>query len=165
MTNVILHKEASPESTPIAHTELKQKPEDVITPSVVEIYPGQSMPVILFNPLAYERNHVAHLIVNTPNVQVVDAEGRKVECQINPVWKSNTEIATDRYELYFMASIPPLGFETYFVEHSTEMPEVPDILVWTGVRSETSTSDFLGKSIFIIFSKYIRLVYSVRDYI
>src|SRR4051812_5265958 len=114
MANVILHKEASPKSSPIEHTEKRQNPSDLITPSVINVRSGESTPIVLFNPLAYERNHVAHVIVSSPKVQVLDADGNKVLCQINPVWESNAKFSTDRYELNFMATIPPLGFETYF---------------------------------------------------
>jgi len=44
-----------------------------------------------------------------------------------------------------MATIPPLGFETYFLESSDEYPEVPEILVMSAIGNEPT--EFLGKKI------------------
>eukprot|EP01105_Mastigella_eilhardi_P014170 TRINITY_DN3223_c0_g1_i2.p1 TRINITY_DN3223_c0_g1~~TRINITY_DN3223_c0_g1_i2.p1 ORF type:complete len:702 (-),score=183.93 TRINITY_DN3223_c0_g1_i2:105-2210(-) len=84
---------------------------------------GEHFPVVLYNPLAWDRRQAVSVLVRQPSVTVVDAEGRGVPSQVVPLW--DLSVATeedrhevDRYRLYFVAEVPALGAATYFVRYA-----------------------------------------------
>lgn len=55
---------------------------------------------------------VVNVSVATNTVVVTDAVGKPVPSQLTPVWQG---AHSQRWTLFFAATVPPLGFATYFV--------------------------------------------------
>ncbi|CAH1791394.1 unnamed protein product [Owenia fusiformis] len=74
-------------------------------------------PIVIFNPLALQRNDCVRVVVKTNNLEVKDSEGHIVVSQINPLWKDVHTIKYDEFELVFFIDIPPLASKTYFISN------------------------------------------------
>ncbi|XP_074275155.1 putative alpha-mannosidase At5g13980 [Silene latifolia] len=90
---------------------------------------GKNLVVVVYNPLAWQREDIIRLPVTSENVMVRDYEGREIESQVLPV--SDVQLSmrnfhvtsylgvptkdTPKYWLAFSASVPPLGFSTFTV--------------------------------------------------
>jgi alpha-mannosidase len=81
---------------------------------------GDGVPVVVFNSLSWPRTEVVEIEAQLPGpakkVEVVDSKGRLIEPQLLSV-----EPDTNRAHLLVLASVPPLGYETYFVRAATKM--------------------------------------------
>lgn len=82
---------------------------------------GKGVAVVVFNSLAWPRTEVieieAQLLGPAKQVEVVDSAGRPVESQL-----LSMEAATNRAHLLILASVPALGYETYFVRTANRPP-------------------------------------------
>uniref|UniRef100_A0A182IYJ7 Alpha-mannosidase n=1 Tax=Anopheles atroparvus TaxID=41427 RepID=A0A182IYJ7_ANOAO len=82
---------------------------------------GRSTDFIAYNALAQERLEVITIRTLTPRVKVLDAGGKTVDIQINPVWNITETSYTSRkivpsdkeYEVMFVARLPPLSLTTF----------------------------------------------------
>ncbi|MGC2247783.1 MAG: alpha-mannosidase, partial [Terriglobales bacterium] len=76
--------------------------------------PQESVPVLVFNSLAWPRTGVveveAQLPAPTKRIAVVDSSGKAVKAQLLGI-----DPATHRARLLLLASVPSLGYTTYFV--------------------------------------------------
>ncbi len=128
--------------------ETKHNYNDIVKRKVIELSPHQdtSKMVILFNSLARSREQVVSVLVSTPNVRVLNSKGEPVESQLNPVWRKNHLPSTDQYQLYFRASLPPLGIHGYTIQYTPgETPPIPTI---SYCNANTATNNaFLDSSI------------------
>ena len=62
------------------------------------------------------------VLVNNATIRVQDGEGAGVIVQVNPVWIDEYTVATDVFEVFFEADLPPMGFNTYFIHpHNTKI--------------------------------------------
>ena len=88
---------------------------------------GLGVPVVVFNSLAWPRTEVieieAQLPEATKQVEVIDSAGRTVESQLLSIEKN-----TNRAHLLILASIPSLGYETYFVRAASR-PTIDPVTV------------------------------------
>ncbi|KAH0460898.1 hypothetical protein IEQ34_008473 [Dendrobium chrysotoxum] len=84
---------------------------------ILDIYEGQSRSVVFFNPLEQTRVEVVMVVTSTPDISVIDSNGACVPSQISPEWQPSTKdkIFTGHHRLYWKASVPPMGLETYYV--------------------------------------------------
>jgi hypothetical protein len=80
--------------------------------ALLSIVPGQTIAVVIYNSLGWQRDEFAVLPVNTVKLSVVDAKSNTVPSQVSP---NNAFNATGKYNLFFQTNIPPFGFQTYFV--------------------------------------------------
>jgi alpha-mannosidase len=75
---------------------------------------GPGTPVVIFNSLSWPRNQVvevsAQLPAPAPAVEVVDRGGKVMPSQLERIDKQ-----TNQAELLVMASLPSLGYKTYYV--------------------------------------------------
>ncbi|XP_066372837.1 alpha-mannosidase 2 isoform X1 [Miscanthus floridulus] len=78
---------------------------------------GKAQSVVFFNPLEQTRDEVVMVVVSTPDVSVLNSNGSCLPSQVSPEWQfvSDEKISTGRHRLYWRASVPPLGLETYYV--------------------------------------------------
>uniref|UniRef100_A0A182YG08 Alpha-mannosidase n=1 Tax=Anopheles stephensi TaxID=30069 RepID=A0A182YG08_ANOST len=82
---------------------------------------GRSTDFIVYNALAQERLEVVTIRTLTPRVKVLDASGKTIDIQINPVWNITETSYTSRkivpsdkeYEVMFVARLAPLSLTTY----------------------------------------------------
>jgi hypothetical protein len=80
--------------------------------SITNIAAGQTIAVVLFNNLGWSRQDVVVIPVNRPDLLVLDSMGKTIVSQISSTLGPNV---ASKYELFFTASVGPLGFATYFV--------------------------------------------------
>jgi alpha-mannosidase len=76
--------------------------------------PSAGVPVLIFNPLSWQRRDLAEFEVQMPapvhDVEVSDAGGKPVQSQVLA-----SDAKTNRVRLLVFASVPALGYATYFV--------------------------------------------------
>lgn len=77
---------------------------------------GTVQTVVLFNSLEQTRNEVVMLVVERPDVTVLDSNWTCVKSQISPeLHNDRNKIFSGRHRLYWKASIPAMGLQTYYV--------------------------------------------------
>ncbi|KAM9734452.1 LOW QUALITY PROTEIN: alpha-mannosidase 2 [Menidia menidia] len=95
MDEVISAQDALPQKTPIA---LGKEPRSLV----------------VFNPLEQRRSAVVDVLVDSPDVRVLDAEtGRPMAAQVSAVWAEPSRASTDAFQLSFVAELPPLALVVY----------------------------------------------------
>ncbi|XP_065912001.1 lysosomal alpha-mannosidase-like [Dysidea avara] len=84
--------------------------------------------VMVYNPLSRHDDHiVVRLPVSRKDLVVMDTGSNDITCQVIPVSPATTAVRRHRgnapYELVFIATAPPLGYNTYFVRQATNSKE------------------------------------------
>ncbi|CAN6198140.1 unnamed protein product [Urochloa humidicola] len=84
---------------------------------VLDPHEGNAQSVVFFNPLEQTRDEIVMVVVSTPEVSVLNSNGSCLQSQVSPEWQfvSDEKISTGRHRLYWRASVPALGLETYYV--------------------------------------------------
>ncbi|KAJ7544316.1 hypothetical protein O6H91_09G073800 [Diphasiastrum complanatum] len=101
-----------PEQTRSRHDILASK-------KLVEAVNGKAIKVVLFNSLEENLEQVITILVNTPATCVLDSDWASVSSQVSPDWTQGTNyLVTGMHRLQWQASIPPMGFQTYFITSS-----------------------------------------------
>ncbi|XP_026429937.1 alpha-mannosidase-like [Papaver somniferum] len=106
-------------------------------PTEEQIQKGKSLVVVAYNSLGWSRANIVRIPVNNPNLLVKDSKGNTIESQyveMDKVTKNlrrnYTELylgisvnkqETPKYWLLFLASVPPLGWNTYFISNKDEV--------------------------------------------
>lgn len=100
---------------------------DTITPKVLVTVSQGPRKIVLFNSLGQHRTEVLKLQVDTPYVKVLDATGKPVLHQINPIWDMSSnrqlpagplDILSNRFELLFMADLEPLALHVFTISQA-----------------------------------------------
>jgi alpha-mannosidase len=80
---------------------------------------GPGVPVVIFNPLSWERSEVTELEAQlhsaARSVEVVDETGKLVPSQLISLNKE-----TNRVQVLVLADVPSLGYKTYFVRGAAQ---------------------------------------------
>ncbi|KAL1538616.1 Alpha-mannosidase 2x [Salvia divinorum] len=77
---------------------------------------GTVQTVVLFNPLEQTRNGVVMVVVERPDVTVLDSNWTCVKSQISPeLQHDDNKIFSGRHRLYWKSSVPAMGLQTYYV--------------------------------------------------
>ncbi|XP_042497118.1 alpha-mannosidase 2-like [Macadamia integrifolia] len=77
---------------------------------------GSAQSVVFFNPLEQTRVEIVMVIVNRPDVIVLDSNWSCVKSQVSPEWQHNKDkIFSGRHRLYWQASVPAMGLQTYYI--------------------------------------------------
>ncbi|RZC59092.1 hypothetical protein C5167_006394 [Papaver somniferum] len=77
---------------------------------------GGAHSVVFFNPLEQTRDEIVMVIVDKPGVTVLDSNWSCVESQVAPEWQHDSgNIFSGRHRLYWRASVPALGLQTYYI--------------------------------------------------
>ncbi|KAK9948409.1 hypothetical protein M0R45_003985 [Rubus argutus] len=98
-------------------------------PTEEEIPEGKSLVVVAYNPLGWNRTEIVRIPVNDVNLVVQDSSGNVLEAQyvsVDDVTRNIRNLYTEAYLgqsskqipkswLIFQASVPPLGWDTYFI--------------------------------------------------
>ncbi|XVF15938.1 hypothetical protein REPUB_Repub09cG0198800 [Reevesia pubescens] len=98
-------------------------------PTEKDIPEGKSLVVVAYNPLAWDRAEIVRIPVNDVRLVVQDSYGNNIDTQylaLDNVTKNVREfytkaylgLSSDRvpkYWLLFQVSVPPLGWNTYFI--------------------------------------------------
>ncbi|KAA8547521.1 hypothetical protein F0562_003950 [Nyssa sinensis] len=98
-------------------------------PTEEDITEGKSLVVVAYNPLGWNRTEIIRIPVNDANLVVQDSMGIAIEAQYVELdnFTSNlrnlyikaylgiTPNQVPKYWLFFQVSVPPLGWNTYFI--------------------------------------------------
>nr|XP_054759274.1 epididymis-specific alpha-mannosidase-like [Lytechinus pictus] len=76
----------------------------------------------VYNSLGWSIRRLVMIEVDSPNVTVLDSQGRRVISQVNPP-SSGSQL----YKLHFFATIPPVGYQTFVVLFSNDNPSFSGI--------------------------------------
>ncbi|KAG4182108.1 hypothetical protein ERO13_A09G024200v2 [Gossypium hirsutum] len=77
---------------------------------------GTVQSVVLFNPLEQTREEVVMLVVNRPEVSILDSNWTCVESQVSPeLQHDKSKIFTGRHRVHWKASVPAMGLQTYYI--------------------------------------------------
>lgn len=97
--------------------------------------------VVVFNSHAHHRQEVVKMQVNTPNLVITDYQGNTIVHQINPVWNISSnrgsvydsrrpiEILKNRFELLFIADLPPLSVNVFTISANHGESDVASMAV------------------------------------
>ncbi|XP_065878409.1 alpha-mannosidase isoform X2 [Euphorbia lathyris] len=101
-------------------------------PPTEETKAGKSLVIVVYNPLGWNRTDIVRIPVNDAKLVVSDSEGNTIESQYVMmdnvtsnlrkfylkvyIGKSSNEIP--KYWLVFPVSVPPLGWNTYFIANA-----------------------------------------------
>ncbi|KAL5722349.1 mannosyl-oligosaccharide 1,3-1,6-alpha-mannosidase [Ranunculus cassubicifolius] len=79
---------------------------------------GSAHSVVFFNPLEQTRDEIVMVIVNKADMTVLDSNWSCVESQVSPEFQHEKgKILTGKHRLYWQASVPALGLQTYYIVH------------------------------------------------
>lgn len=82
----------------------------------ISAHEGTVQTVVLSNPLEQTRSEVVMVIVERPDVTVLDSNWTCVKSQISPeLRQEGNRTFSGRHRLYWKASVPGLGLQTYYV--------------------------------------------------
>ncbi|VAI39198.1 unnamed protein product [Triticum turgidum subsp. durum] len=98
-------------------------------PSEMNLSQGKSLVVLVYNSLGWKREDVLRIPVMSDSIVVHDSEGREIESQLLPIANASSHLrdrhvkaylgtspaASPKFWVAFPASVPPLGFSTYFI--------------------------------------------------
>jgi alpha-mannosidase len=88
---------------------------------------GEGVPVMLFNPLSWQRTEVTEVEAQLPaparQIAVVDSTGKEVESQL-----LSLDPDTHRAHFLLLSKTPSLGYQTYFVHAINGAPAVHSLL-------------------------------------
>ncbi|CAM0913439.1 unnamed protein product [Alopecurus aequalis] len=78
---------------------------------------GKAHSVVFFNPLEQTRDEIVMVVVSNPDVSVFNSSWSCLKSQISPEWQyiNGEKISTGQHRLYWRASVPALGLETYYL--------------------------------------------------
>nr|6B9O_A Chain A, Alpha-mannosidase from Canavalia ensiformis (jack bean) [Canavalia ensiformis]6B9O_B Chain B, Alpha-mannosidase from Canavalia ensiformis (jack bean) [Canavalia ensiformis] len=102
-------------------------------PTESSIPDDKSLVVVVYNPLGWSRNEIVRIPVNDANLVVKDSSGNKLEVQYVEMddvtanlrsfyvkaYEGEVPKDADVYWSLFKASVPPLGWSTYFISEAT----------------------------------------------
>ncbi|KAL2528802.1 Alpha-mannosidase 2 [Forsythia ovata] len=82
----------------------------------ISLHEGTVQTVVIFNPLEQTRNEVVMVVVERPDVTVLDSNWTCVKSQISPELRHDkNKIFTGKHRVYWKASISALGLQTYYI--------------------------------------------------
>ncbi|GAB2288779.1 Alpha-mannosidase 2x [Dionaea muscipula] len=83
---------------------------------IILAHEGTARAVVIFNPLGQTRNEVVMVVVDRPDVTVLDSNWTCIESQVSPeLVHAKGNLFTGRHRLHFSVSIPAMGLQTYYI--------------------------------------------------
>ncbi|KAJ8977950.1 hypothetical protein NQ317_008141 [Molorchus minor] len=89
--------------------------------------------VVIYNPLTFTRHEVVTFYVSTPFIELTDFKGKRIHCQISPIFEYGSTMSMTKFLLSFVANIPALGLVSYTVNAVLEN-ELPSETVLAKVK-------------------------------
>ncbi|CAA2983802.1 alpha-mannosidase [Olea europaea subsp. europaea] len=113
-------------------------------PTEANIPQGQNLVVVAYNPLGWERTDIVRIPVNDQNLVVKNSAGKIIESQYVELDNVTSNLRSfyvktyfgisskkaPQFWLFFQASVPPLGWNTFFISKAS----------WRGNSSNMSVS-------------------------
>lgn len=101
---------------------------------------GKDLVVVIYNPVGWKREDIIRIPVVNENVVVRDSSGKEVQSQLLPIldaflglknyhtaaYLGVSATVNAKYWLAFSATVPPLGFSTYYVSNAKKSATISD---------------------------------------
>ncbi|CAG9830162.1 unnamed protein product [Diabrotica balteata] len=71
--------------------------------------------MVIYNTLTFTRREVVTFHISTPFIELLDFEGKKVMCQVSPIFEYGPSMSQTKYQLSFIAEVPALSLIGYTV--------------------------------------------------
>eukprot|EP00850_Spirogloea_muscicola_P009770 SM000055S18304 [mRNA] locus=s55:720735:728409:- [translate_table: standard] len=116
--------------------------------AVVEVDVEGTKRVVVYNPLEETAEQVVSIVVDHHLYGVLDSNMKCVKSQRTPQWKLHSQgQSTGKHILHWMAKVPPLGLQTYFLVqngvHRCMSAEESAIFVYNAPRDFQCPSSYL----------------------
>ncbi|KAL3722920.1 hypothetical protein ACJRO7_035159 [Eucalyptus globulus] len=136
-------------------------------PSEAELSSGKTLVIVAYNSLGWKREDLIRIPVMTEDVSVRDSEGKEVTSQLIPItdtflslrsyhvtaYMGKTTTEAPKYWLVFSASVPALGFTTFFISSAKGTgANSAQSKVYTIERGQKSSVDIHQGNIKLTFS-------------
>ncbi|KAF7802896.1 alpha-mannosidase 2-like [Senna tora] len=83
---------------------------------IISIQKGTYQSLVFFNPLEQTREEVVMVVVDNPDITVVDSNWNCVKSQISPELQHHqSKIFTGRHRVHWAVSVPAMGLQTYYI--------------------------------------------------
>ncbi|KAK6928248.1 Glycoside hydrolase family 38, N-terminal domain [Dillenia turbinata] len=83
---------------------------------IISLPEGNSRSVVFFNPLEQTREEVVMVVVERPDVTVLNSNLTCIPSQVSPEFQHDKrKIFTGRHRVHWKASIPAMGLQTYYI--------------------------------------------------
>ncbi|XP_073007335.1 alpha-mannosidase At3g26720-like [Typha latifolia] len=136
--------------------------------SEIELSGGKSLVVLVYNSLGWKREDVIRIPVISESLVVHDSEGREVESQLLPLVNASINMRSQYVKAYlgispsiapkfwlaFPVSVPPFGFNTYFVSSAKQPGSVSAISTLYPSKGSKSNNIEVGQG-------HLKLLYDV----
>ncbi|XP_022739187.1 alpha-mannosidase 2-like [Durio zibethinus] len=77
---------------------------------------GTAQSVVFFNPLEQTREEVVMVVVNRPDITVLDSNWTCVQSQVSPeLQHDKSKVFTGRHRVHWKASVPAMGLQAYYI--------------------------------------------------
>lgn len=137
---------------------------------VISIRDGTYQSVVFYNPLEQTREEVVMVVVDRPDITVVDSNMSCVQSQISPELRyHNSKIFTGKHRVYWKVLVPAMGLETYYISNGfvgCEKAEPAKLKLFSKASSVTCPSPYsCGKiegDVAEIENQHQKLTFNVR---
>lgn len=137
---------------------------------VISIRDGTYQSVVFYNPLEQTREEVVMVVVDRPDITVVDSNMTCVQSQISPELRyHNSKIFTGKHRVYWKVLVPAMGLETYYISNGfvgCEKAEPAKLKLFSKASSVTCPSPYsCGKiegDVAEIENQHQKLTFNVR---
>ncbi|KAJ4972798.1 hypothetical protein NE237_005972 [Protea cynaroides] len=138
---------------------------------------GSAQSVVFFNPLEQTRVEIVMVIVSSLDVTVLDSNWSCVKSQVSPEWQHNKgKIFTGRHRLYWKASVPAMGLQTYYIANGyvgcekakpaklkffTSSKELPCSTQYTCSKLESDLAEIKNRHMTLTFNAKLGLLHKM----
>ncbi|TKY73710.1 Alpha-mannosidase protein [Spatholobus suberectus] len=137
--------------------------------SEVDFSNGKNLVVVVYNPLGWKREDIIRIPVVNEKVVVRDSSGKKIQSQLVPIpdaflglrnyhtvaYLGVSPTVKPKYWLAFSATVPPLGFSTYYVSNAKKSATISD--------RHTAYKSWNKSDTLTVGLKNLKLTYSVKE--
>ncbi|PSR87616.1 Alpha-mannosidase [Actinidia chinensis var. chinensis] len=112
----IRHEKSEQNPAQFEPAQVRSKYDAQPVHKTISAHEGTAQSVVLFNPLEQTRDEVVMVIVDRPDVTVLDSNWTCVKSQVSPELQHHkSKIFTGRHRVHWKASVPPLGLQVYYI--------------------------------------------------
>ncbi|KAE9604237.1 putative alpha-mannosidase [Lupinus albus] len=128
---------------------------------------GKNLVVVIYNPLGWKRDDVIRIPVANEKVIVRDSSGNEIQSQLIPIldeflglrnyhtkaYLGVSPTVNPKYWLTFSATVPALGFSTYYVSKAKQPATISDTHTTYESRNQSDTIEVGIGNLKLIYSK------------
>ncbi|CAL5368043.1 unnamed protein product [Camellia sinensis] len=112
----IRHEKSDSHPAQFEPAQVRSKYDAQPVNKAISAHKGTAQSVVLFNPLEQTGDEVVMVVVDRPDVTVLDSNWTCVKSQVSPeLQHDKSKIFTGRHRVHWKASVPPLGLQVYYI--------------------------------------------------